>query len=79
MGAARRVLRGSAHSPIARAACGAQMDTPSLPMAFDISLAVRTGDRDRRDVLNGIIERRRADIDAILAEYGVPRVAREGS
>lgn len=56
-----------------------RFDGPALPMMFDISMAVRTRDRERRDVLDAIINRRRADIDAILAEYHVPRFEREGS
>jgi mxaJ protein len=61
-------------TPVAAAA-----DGPSLPFAFDMSLAVRTGDADRRAALDRVIDRRRAEIDAILAEYHVPRVDREGS
>jgi mxaJ protein len=56
-----------------------QSDGAFLPLAFDISLAVRTGDEARRDELDRIIDRRRRDIDTILAEYHVPRVAKEGS
>ena len=53
-----------------------QMDPPSLPLAYDISMAVRTGDAGLKQQLDDIIERRRGDIDAILAEYHVPRVNR---
>jgi mxaJ protein len=56
-----------------------QMDSPALPMAFDISMVVRSGDRDRRTMLDALISRRRADIDAILAAYHVPRTEREES
>jgi mxaJ protein len=48
--------------------------SPALPFAFDISMAVRTGDAERLRVLEDFIERRRRDIDAILLDYGVPRV-----
>jgi mxaJ protein len=41
-------------------------------MVFDISMAVRKDDRALRRELNRAIERRRADIDAILAAYHVP-------
>jgi mxaJ protein len=51
-----------------------QIDLPFLPFVFDISMAVRRGDNALRDRLDAIIERRRADIDAILRDYGVPRV-----
>jgi mxaJ protein len=51
-----------------------QIDLPFLPFVFDISMGVRRGNDALRQELNGIIERRRAEIDRILAEYGVPRV-----
>lgn len=44
-----------------------------MPFEFAISMGVRRGDKTLRDALNGVIEKHRADIDAILAEYGVPR------
>ena len=44
-----------------------------MPFEFDISMGVRRGDRALRDELDAILERRRADIDAILAAYSVPR------
>jgi hypothetical protein len=37
-------------------------------------MAVRRGDAERRTMLDDFIVRRRADIDRLLAEYGVPRV-----
>ena len=51
-----------------------QIDLPFLPFVFDISMGVRRGNDTLREQLNGIIERRRADIDRILSEYRVPRV-----
>jgi mxaJ protein len=45
-----------------------------LPMTFAISMGVRRKDQALRDRLNAFLERRRADIDAILDEYHVPRV-----
>jgi mxaJ protein len=51
-----------------------QIDLPFLPFVFDISMGVRRGDKALKEELDGIIDRRRADIDAILAEYHVPRV-----
>jgi mxaJ protein len=58
-----------------------QIDLPFLPLVFDISMAVRRSDTALRDRLNDILIRRRAEIDAILASYGVPRAdrARSGS
>lgn len=54
------------------------MDAPPelpLPFEFDISMGVRRGPDDRalREALDTAIERRRADIDAILADFAVPR------
>jgi mxaJ protein len=43
------------------------------PFEFDISMGVRRGDRALRDELDAIVRKRHADIDAILAAYGVPR------
>jgi mxaJ protein len=46
-----------------------------LPFAFDIAVGVRKQDRALRDVLDEVLARRKGDIDRILAEYHVPRVA----
>ena len=51
-----------------------QIDLPFLPFVFDISMGVRRENSGLRDQLNRIIARRRPEIDAILREYGVPRV-----
>jgi mxaJ protein len=51
-----------------------QIDLPSLPFVFDIAMGVRRGDTTRKAVLDGILERRRREIDGILAEYHVPRL-----
>ncbi|MCP8940879.1 substrate-binding domain-containing protein [Alsobacter sp. SYSU M60028] len=49
--------------------------TPPLPpMRFDIAMGVRPADKSLRDDIQGALDRRRADIDAVLASYGVPRV-----
>jgi mxaJ protein len=50
------------------------VDPPALPFVFAIGLGVRKNDVARRDQLDRVLERRRPDIDAILAAYGVPRV-----
>jgi mxaJ protein len=46
-----------------------------LPFAFDIAVGVRKQDRTLRDLLDEVLARRKSDIDRILAEYHVPRVA----
>ena len=50
-----------------------EIDLPFLPFVFDISLAVRRTDTQLRDRLDAILEKRRAEIDKLLREYGVPR------
>lgn len=50
---------------------------PPFQMVFDIALGVRRGDDALRDLLNGALERNRGAIDAILAEYAVPRLDRD--
>jgi mxaJ protein len=49
-------------------------DGPQLPMVFDISMAVRKEDETLRQEVDAALSRRRTDVDAILAAYGVPRV-----
>ena len=51
-----------------------QIDLPFLPFVFDIAMAVRRGDTALHDQLDAILVRREKEIDAILREYGVPRV-----
>jgi hypothetical protein len=41
-------------------------------------MGVRRGDQALRDRLDDFIVRRQADIDRILADYGVPRVPEQG-
>jgi len=51
-----------------------QIDQPFLPFVFDISMGVRREDQEFKDQLDQILDKRRADIDRILEDYGVPRV-----
>jgi mxaJ protein len=51
------------------------IDPPGLRFTFDISLAVRPGDGERRRELEGVLDRRKSEIDHLLAEYGVPTVS----
>jgi mxaJ protein len=44
-----------------------------LPLAYEISMAVRRNDPGRLASLNDFLSRRRRDIDRILDEYHVPR------
>jgi mxaJ protein len=50
------------------------LDEPGLPMAWDISMAVRKDDRARLSEMDALLVRLRPEIDAILAEYHVPRL-----
>jgi mxaJ protein len=49
-------------------------DSPSLRFVFDISMGVRPTDPALRAELNDFLLRRHVEVDAILDEYGVPRV-----
>lgn len=60
--------------PLAITPVSPQIDVPFLPFVFDISIGVRRGDQKLHDQLDQVIERRRAEIEKILDEYGVPRV-----
>jgi mxaJ protein len=51
-----------------------QIDVPFLPFVFDMSMGVRRDDPGLRNAVDDVLERRRSAVDAILAEYGVPRV-----
>ena len=50
-----------------------QIDVPFLPFVFDIAMGVRRDDPALRAELDRVVTARRAEIDALLAEYGVPR------
>jgi len=49
-------------------------EEPPFSYQFDMSMGVRKGDLALRDALDGIIVRRRQEIDSILRRFGVPRV-----
>jgi quinoprotein dehydrogenase-associated probable ABC transporter substrate-binding protein len=48
---------------------------PNLPFTFSIAMGVRKSDKPLRDEIDAVLQRKRNEIDAILDEYGVPRVA----
>lgn len=50
------------------------VDGPQLPMIYDISMGVRRGDEAMLSEINAALKKHRADMDAILAAYHVPRV-----
>jgi mxaJ protein len=45
-----------------------------LPMAFDISIAVRKGDAEFKRDIDAALDRNRGAIDALLAAYHIPRL-----
>jgi quinoprotein dehydrogenase-associated probable ABC transporter substrate-binding protein len=47
----------------------------AMPFEYAIAMGVRKGDTALRDRLDGFLVRRKADIDAILDDYAVPRAA----
>jgi mxaJ protein len=49
------------------------------PMRFDIAMGVRKGDKDLAAEIERVLATRRADIDAILAAYHVPRFHEPGT
>jgi mxaJ protein len=50
-------------------------DTPGIPLAFDICIGVKRSEGDLRKRIDEVIKRCQPQIDAILDEYNVPRVA----
>jgi mxaJ protein len=77
---ADRVNVGFLWGPLAGWLAKKQPDVLVIPLQnegdikfdFQIAMAVRHGDDKRLKLLNGLIEKNQAKIDAILAEYGVP-------
>lgn len=57
----------------------ARFDTARTPMAYDISIAVRSGDSALRTQLDNALERRNADVRKLLLRFGVPMTAGSGS
>jgi mxaJ protein len=55
------------------------IDLRSVPFVFDIAMGVRRGNKPLKEELERILVRRRIDIDAILAEYRVPRLDLPGA
>jgi len=51
-----------------------EIDLPFLPFVFDIAMGVRREDAKLRNELDTILERRKPEIDRILAAFGVPRL-----
>jgi mxaJ protein len=56
-----------------------RIDGPQLPLMYDISMGVRREDDALRSDVNSALARHKSEIDAILAQYGVPRLDMAGS
>jgi mxaJ protein len=65
--------------PLELARAEAPSELAELPFEFPISMGVRKSDAALQQALDEIIARRRSDIDAILAEFNVPRADAPGS
>ena len=50
------------------------LDGPQWPMVFDIAMGVRREDAELKAELDAVLQRRRPEIAALLAQYGVPTV-----
>ena len=50
-----------------------EIDLPYLPFTYDISVGIRRGEDQLKETIEQILDRRRGEIDAILASYKVPR------
>ena len=51
------------------------IDPPGVPFVFEMAMGVRRGQEAFKLELEGILDRRQADIQKILEEYGIPLVA----
>ena len=65
---------GRESKPLRIAPVKPSFDGPRLPMVWDISMGVRKEDDGFRQEIDDVLRRRHAEIDAILAEFGVPRL-----
>ena len=65
-----------ASAPITLAAAHAPPDLARMPFEFSIAVGVKRGEKALRDAIDGVLDKRRADIDALLADYRVPRADR---
>jgi mxaJ protein len=54
------------------------VDLPFLPMVYDVSVGVRRGRGDLRNQIDGILVRKRAEIEQLLNDFGIPRLDESG-
>lgn len=58
--------------PLAIKPLPAQDSLSDVPFQYNIGIAIRRQDKELRDSLQAVLERRHPEIEAILKEYGVP-------
>lgn len=64
-----------AHVPLEVAHAQAPPELGMIPFEYSMAMGVRKADAGLQRTLDDVLSRRRADIEAILEEHGVPRVA----
>lgn len=60
--------------PLVMTPVSPQIDVPFLPFVYDISMGVRRDNPSLKAEVEGVLVRKRVEIDAILSEFGLPRV-----
>jgi len=55
-----------------------QIDLPFLPMVYDISMGVRREDVELKEEVERILAARQPEVEAILDEFAIPRLAAPG-
>jgi mxaJ protein len=60
--------------PLTLAPVEPRFDGPQYPMVFDVSMGVRKDDLKLRREIDAVLARRRPEIEALLDDYGVPRL-----
>ncbi len=65
---------GKQKVPLAIVPVAPQIDVPFLPFVYDISMGVRRDNPALKAEVEGVLVTKRAEIDGILDEFGVPRV-----
>jgi mxaJ protein len=58
--------------PLTMTPVSPQIDLPFLPFVFDIAMGVRRDAPGLKSEVEGVLERRRATVDSLVAAYGVP-------
>ena len=61
-----------AAAPLTITPVGSDLTHPDLPLAFDIAIGVRKGDRALEQRLNAALIRHRVEIQRMLRSYGLP-------